>query len=64
MNKSTHIDASTRALAKLLKAQPNLLSPITTLDKGNGQGLADFMDAFIRRYSEHLQELSGDPSPK
>lgn len=63
MNKSTHIDAATRALGKLLETQPNLLKPVLP-NADNGQEVADFMAAFIRRYSEHLTAASGDQSPQ
>ena len=61
MNKATYIATATRTLAKLLEAQPNLLLPVLPTS-GNGEGVADFVDAFIRRYSEHLQALTGDSS--
>lgn len=59
--RSVGYDAATRALGKLLETQPNLLQPVLPNEE-NGQGVADFMAAFIRRYSEHLQALAGETS--
>lgn len=61
MNKATFIDDATRLLVKILDTQPNLLRPMAA-DTSEGRNLADFVDAFIRRYSEHLQALTGEKS--
>lgn len=58
---SKHIDSATRMLVEILKAQPSLLIPIS-VTKDGGEELSGFMTSFIRRYSEHLQEMSNDPS--
>ncbi len=63
MNKNTHIAIATRMLGKLLKAQPNLLRPTPTTES-SGEELANFMAAFIRRYSESLKAMDQGASPE
>lgn len=58
MTKNDAILEATRLVEEILKAQPNLFSgraPTATA----GNELADFVDAFITRYSGQLLARSG-----
>lgn len=51
------------ALDLMLKSQPNLLAP-KALNENSGKEIANFMAAFIRQYSGHLDAIRKDQSPK
>lgn len=55
MNENPYLDAMT-FLRTLLESQPGLLIPCEA-NTENGTKTADFMVAFVLRYSEHLVEM-------
>lgn len=56
MNKKRNIQDATNVLSEILRTQPALIAPMSA-SKEDGEGLADFIQAFIRRYSEHIEAL-------
>lgn len=53
MTNSTPTEQATRLIIEIIKAQPNLLAPRVP-NRTTGEELADFVDAFITRYSAYL----------
>ena len=62
MNDYSHAPDAGDLLKDILAAQPNLLTPLAP-NATTGEQLADFVEAFIRRYSGSSLRVTPEEAP-